>query len=140
MGALVDAATGAWMTFVQAKHWASRQIFANSVKEQRIVVDMADVLEVSSQEVRLPQEAVEALAQGRPVSVTRYGHPQHVVLSRAQYALVAPLLELLQEGANVSPELLMTKDDVELMRQLAEDPEPTEAERLQIEQLLGEQE
>jgi hypothetical protein len=99
---------------------------------------MKNVLDVPSQEVRLPQEAVTALAEGKAVSVTRYGRRQHVVLSKEQFELVEPLLELLEEGANVSPELLMTKADVELMTDLAEDREVTDAETAHLESLLSE--
>jgi len=99
---------------------------------------MKNVLEIPAQEVRLPQEAVNALAAGKAVSVTRYGRRQHVVLSQEQFELVEPLLELLEEGANVSPELLMTKADIALIADLAEDRQPTEAETAQIEELLAE--
>jgi PHD/YefM family antitoxin component YafN of YafNO toxin-antitoxin module len=93
---------------------------------------MLETLEIPAQEVRLPAEAVEALTHGKPVAVTRYGQPVHVVLSQAQFAWVAPLLELLSEGANVSSELLMSNEDIELMRDLAEDREPAQAEEEQI--------
>ncbi|HVS28762.1 MAG TPA: hypothetical protein VHE14_04370 [Solirubrobacteraceae bacterium] len=98
---------------------------------------MIETLEIPSQEVRLPAEAVEALTHGTPVAVTRYGQPVHVVLSQKQFASVAPLLELLNEGANVSPELLMTQEDIVLMRDLAEDREPSEAEEEQIDELVA---
>ncbi len=99
---------------------------------------MIEVLQIPSKEFRLPNEAVEALAQGRPVAVTRYGQPVHVVLSQEQFAQVAPLLELLNEGATVSPELLMTHEDIELIRDLAEDREPAEAEEAQIAEIVAE--
>ncbi len=69
------------------------------------------------------------------MAVTRYGQPIHVVLSQEQFALVAPLLELLEQGVAVAAELLMTEEDLALTRELAEDREPTEAEERQIEAL-----
>ncbi|HYZ28053.1 MAG TPA: hypothetical protein VE570_03275 [Thermoleophilaceae bacterium] len=99
---------------------------------------MRNVLDVPAQEVRLPQEAVNALAAGRAVAVTRYGRRQHVVLSKEQFELVEPLLELLEEGASVSPELLMTKADIDLMTDLAEDREVTDAEAEHLDDLLAE--
>jgi PHD/YefM family antitoxin component YafN of YafNO toxin-antitoxin module len=97
---------------------------------------MVETLEIPSQEVRLPAQAIEALAHGQPVAVTRYGRPVHVVLSQEQFAWVAPLLELLSEGANVSPELLMSKEDIELLHDLAEDREPAPAEEEQIAEIV----
>ena len=49
---------------------------------------------------------------------------------------VAPLLELLQEGALVSPELLKTEEELELEHALAHDRLPTAAEDAQIAELL----
>src|SRR6266568_2734841 len=95
-----------------------------------------DVLEVSAQETRLSAKIVEALAERRPVAVNRYGKRLAVLLSNEQFDLVAPLLELLQEGALVSPELLKTAEDFELERALAQDREPTDAEDAQIAELL----
>ncbi|MEX2196648.1 MAG: hypothetical protein WD844_15315 [Thermoleophilaceae bacterium] len=93
---------------------------------------------IPSRDVRLPRRALEALAEGRAVAVTRYGKTEHVVLAERQYAQVAPLLEALEEGVSVSPELLMTRSDVELARELADDREPTEAEEAQIARLVEE--
>jgi hypothetical protein len=95
-----------------------------------------DVLEVPAQEVRLSAKIAEALAERRPVAVNRYGKRLAVVLSDEQFDLVAPLLELLQEGALVSPELLKTEEDLELERALAQDRVPTDAEDAQIAELL----
>lgn len=96
------------------------------------------IVEVPAQEVRLPAQAIEALAAHVPVAVTRYGRRQHVVLAEEQFRLVAPLLELLEEGVAVSPELLMAREDIELERDLARDREPSDAENAQIEALLAE--
>lgn len=96
------------------------------------------LIEVKAQEVRLPTAASDALAEGTPVAVTRYGEPVHVVLSQDQFARVAPLLELLDEGATVSPEMLMSREDIALERELADDRESPEAEEEQIHELLGE--
>lgn len=96
-----------------------------------------ELLEVAAQDVRLPADAVEALAAHRPVAVTRYGRRQHVLLTNEQFELVAPLLELLEEGVAVSPELLMTVQDIALERDLAEDREPSPAENAQIDALLS---
>jgi hypothetical protein len=86
------------------------------------------VVEVRSQEVRLPATALQALGRREPVAVTHYGKRRHVVLAEEQFALVAPLLELLEEGVTVPMELLMTTEDIELERALAEDREPSAAE------------
>lgn len=94
-------------------------------------------VEVRSQNVRIPAEAAEALAEGTPVAVTRYGSPTHVMLSEEQFSLVEPLLEMLQKGAVVSPELLMSENDIELMNDLANDREPAEAEAAQLENLIA---
>ena len=97
-----------------------------------------ELFEVPSQQVRLPARAIEALAAHRPVAVTRYGRRQHVVLTEEQFSLLEPLLELLQEGAAVSPELFRSREDIELEQALGEDREPTEAENAQIASLLAE--
>lgn len=80
-----------------------------------------EALEVPAHEVRLPERAVEALAGGGAVVITRYGRRQHVLLSEAQFALVEPLLDLLRAGVAVSPELLLTETDLELERELERD-------------------
>lgn len=97
-----------------------------------------ELLEVPSREIRLPARAVEALAAHRPVAVTRYGRRLHVLLTEEQFSLLEPLLELLQEGATVSPELLRSAEDIELERALGADREATEAENAQIASLLAE--
>jgi hypothetical protein len=96
-----------------------------------------ELVEVAAQDVRLPAAAVEALSAHRAVAVTRYGRRQHVLLTNEQFELVAPLLELLEEGAAVSPELLMTAQDIALERDLAGDREPSAAENAQIDALLS---
>lgn len=93
-------------------------------------------VEVRSQDVRIPAEATEALAEGMAVAVTRYGSPTHVMLSEAQFSLVEPLLEMLQKGTTVSPEMLMSESDIELMNDLAGDREPAEAEAAQLDDLI----
>jgi hypothetical protein len=95
-----------------------------------------DVLEVRAQEVRLSAKIVAALAERRPIAVSRYGTRLAVLLSDEQFDLVAPLLELLQEGALVSPELLKTQEDFELERALAQDRVATDGEDAQIAELL----
>ena len=99
--------------------------------------ETSEMIEVPAKEVRLPQVATEALAQGRGVIVTRYGKPIHVVLSEGQFASVAPLLEVLTDGATVSPEMQMTRDDIDLMRDLADDRDVAEEEQQQIDELLA---
>lgn len=93
-------------------------------------------IEVKAEDLRLPTEARCALQEGRRVLITRYGKPTSALLSYEAYRLVAPLLELIEEGANVSPEMLMTKDDIALARDLAADTETTPAEEAMIETLL----
>lgn len=94
------------------------------------------MIEIPAKEVRLPQVATDALARGQGVIVTRYGKPIHVVLSEDQFASVAPLLEVLGEGTTVSPEMQMTRDDIDLMRDLADDRDVAEEEQRQIDGLL----
>lgn len=89
-----------------------------------------------SQEVRLPARALAALERHGVVAVTRYGRRRHVVLTDESFALVAPLLELLEQGVRVPAELLMTTEDIALERALAEDREPSEAEEALIEAAL----
>lgn len=96
-----------------------------------------DRVEVRSQDVRIPTEAVKALNEGTPVAVTRYGSTAHVLLSVEQFRLVEPLLELFASGTTVSPELLMTEQDIELMRDLANDHEPSAAEAEQLDELIA---
>jgi hypothetical protein len=86
------------------------------------------MLEIGAQEVRLPERAVEALEQDIPVAVTHYGRRRHVLLSEERFALVAPLLELLEAGASIPSELLLTEGDLELERMLAAAREPDAAE------------
>ena len=89
-----------------------------------------------SQDVRLPESALEALARDVPVAVTHYGRRRHVVLSEERFALVAPLLELLEQGASVPAELLMSEGDLALERALAEDRESAAGEEALIEEAL----
>jgi PHD/YefM family antitoxin component YafN of YafNO toxin-antitoxin module len=97
-----------------------------------------EIVEIPAQEVRLSSRAVEALAANRPVAVTRYGRRSHVVLSAGQFELVEPLLELLEQGVAVPAEVLMTEDDLELERLLAEDREPSPGEEALIAELQAE--
>lgn len=97
-----------------------------------------ETLEIRAHEVRLPERAIEALAGGGAVVITRYGRRQQVLLSAEQFSLVEPLLDLLREGASVSPELLLTAADIELERELERDDVATELENDQIAALLGE--
>lgn len=93
---------------------------------------------IKAEDLRLPSDARAALEDGARVLITRYGKPTGALLSYETYTLVAPLLELIEAGAVVSPELLMTTDDIELAQDLATDDESTEAEQALIEQLLRE--
>ena len=97
-----------------------------------------EILEVPAQEVRLSAAIADALAERRPVVVNRYGKRLAVLLSSEQFDLVAPLLSLLQDGAQVSPELLKSAEDLELERALADDRDPSDAEDEQIVELLRE--
>lgn len=96
-----------------------------------------DVIEVRSQEVRLPSRAIEALERQGVVALTHYGRRRHVVLTEERFSLVAPLLELLEEGAGVPAELLMTTEDIALERALAEDRAPSPADEQLIEEALA---
>jgi hypothetical protein len=91
---------------------------------------------IKAEDLRLPAQARDALDDGARVLITRYGKPTSALLSYEAYSLVAPLLELIEEGATLSPEMLMTKDDIALARDLASDDEPTPAEEAMIETLL----
>lgn len=97
------------------------------------------VIEVRAQEVRLPTEATKALEGGRAVAVTRYGRRTAVLISGDQFDLVQPVLELLDKGVTLSPEMVMTEEDVALMKDLAGDREPAEAEVAQLEELISEE-
>ena len=94
------------------------------------------VVDVRAQEIRLPPRALEALARREVVAVTHYGKRRHVLLSEEQFSLVAPLLELLEQGASIPSEMLMTDEDIELERALADDREPSEADDALIDSLL----
>jgi PHD/YefM family antitoxin component YafN of YafNO toxin-antitoxin module len=96
-----------------------------------------DTIEVRAQDIRLPAEAAEAVSEGTPVAVTRYGRRTLVLLSDREFSLVEPMLEMLKKGITVSPEMLMTRDDVELMRDLANDREPDEVERAELDELIA---
>jgi PHD/YefM family antitoxin component YafN of YafNO toxin-antitoxin module len=96
-----------------------------------------EIVEVPAREVRIPPAAAAALDEHKPVAVTRYGRRLHVLLAASQFALVAPLLELLEDGAAVSPELLRTGADVALEHDLAEDRSTPAVENEQIGELLG---
>jgi hypothetical protein len=93
---------------------------------------------IKAEDLRLPAEARDALEGGACVLITRYGKPTSALLKFETYALVAPLLELIEAGVVVSPEMLMTKDDIALARDLADDTETTSAEEAMIEALLAE--
>lgn len=97
------------------------------------------VIEVKAQDVRIPAEATEALAGGKAVAVTRYGRRTAVLIPDEQFSLIEPVLELLNKGTSVSPELLMTEEDIALMRELAQDREPADAEAAQLEELVSEE-
>lgn len=92
---------------------------------------------IKAEDLRLPSEAREALDGGGRVLITRYGKPTSALLNIATYEMMAPLLDLIEEGAVVSPEMLMTKDDIALARDLADDTGTTPAEEQQIEELLA---
>jgi hypothetical protein len=96
-----------------------------------------ELVDVTAREVRIPRRAVAALDANIPVAVTRYGKRLHVLLPESQFALVAPLLELLEDGVAVSPELLRTSADVALERDLAEDRQTPAVENAQIGELLA---
>jgi len=95
-------------------------------------------IEIPATDVRLSESAAEALADATPVVVTRYGKRSHVILTAEQFALVEPLLELLEGGRTVPAELLMTEADLELMQMLAEDREPSAGEIALIDELIAE--
>jgi PHD/YefM family antitoxin component YafN of YafNO toxin-antitoxin module len=96
------------------------------------------VIDITAEEIRLPERVREALASGRRVCISRYGRPAAYLLGGDQYALVAPLLDLIDQGVHVSHELLMSSDDIALARDLAEDRETTPAEQAVIDELLAE--
>jgi hypothetical protein len=97
------------------------------------------VTEVRAQDVRLPTEASEALADGRAVAVTRYGQRTVVLISGEQFDLIEPVLELLNKGVTLPPELLMTEEDIALIKDLSQDREAAEAEAAQLEELISEE-
>lgn len=91
---------------------------------------------VTAEAFRFPAQANEALEQGDRVLITRYGKPTRAVLSYEAYQLVAPLLELIEAGATVSPEVLMSVDDVALSQDLAADDEVSDVEAAFIDELI----
>ncbi|MCC6223252.1 MAG: hypothetical protein IT201_07130 [Thermoleophilia bacterium] len=95
------------------------------------------LVEIRSQEIRLPGHALEALERHEVVGVTHYGRRRLVCLSGEDFALVEPLLELLRLGRAVSSELLMTAEDIALERALADDREPAPAEDELIDLVLS---
>lgn len=98
-----------------------------------------DDIAVKAEEIRLSERARQALERGQRVLITRYGHPTGALLNWEKYSLVAPLLDLIEEGAIISPEMLMTRQDIALARDLAQDDETTPAEEAMIEEMLAEQ-
>ncbi len=96
------------------------------------------VIDITAEEIRLPERARKALERGSRLRISRYGHPSAYVLGGEQYALVAPLLDLMEEGVHVSHELLMSSEDIALARDLAEDRDTTPEEEAVIEELLAE--
>jgi hypothetical protein len=96
------------------------------------------VIDITAEEIRLPERARKALEHGSRVRINRYGQPSAYVLGGEQYALVAPLLDLLEEGVRVPHELLLSRADIALARDLAEDRETTPREEALIEELLAE--
>ena len=61
-----------------------------------------EILEFPARELRLPVEALDALGAGGVAAVTRYGRRRWYVLSDDQFALVAPVLELLLEQGELA--------------------------------------
>src|SRR5688500_3968856 len=96
------------------------------------------MIEVPAHEVRLSKRAASALADEQVIVVTRYGRRSHVVVSADRFALVEPLLELLDDGVAVPVELLLTSSDLELERLVAEDREPSPGEQALVGELLAE--
>jgi hypothetical protein len=96
------------------------------------------VIDINAEEIRLPERARRALERGSRLRIRRYGHTSAYVLGGEQYALVAPLLDLMEEGVRVSHELLMSGEDLALARDLAEDRDTTPGEEAVIEELLAE--
>ncbi len=92
---------------------------------------------INAEHLRLPSAARDALEHGTRVLITRYGKPTGALLNWQTYNLVVPLLELLEEGVVVSPELLMTNDDIALIADLAADEQTTPAEEELIDALLA---
>ena len=82
------------------------------------------------QHLKGPMEAM-LFAAGDPLKPER--------LSELLDIPIEHVLEMLQKGAAVSPELLMSENDIELMSDLANDREPAEAEAAQLEQLIADE-
>jgi hypothetical protein len=93
---------------------------------------------IKAEEIRLSERARQALERGQRVLITRYGRPTGALLNWEKYSLVEPLLDLIEEGAIVSPEILITKEDIALARDLSQDDETTPAEEAMIEEMLVE--
>ena len=93
-------------------------------------------LTIDSREARLPSRAKEALVEGTPVMINYYGHTTGVVVPIEAFELVAPFLELVQNGGTVPAEMLLTEGQLKLAQMLAEDDEMTEAEEEQLNEYL----
>jgi len=93
---------------------------------------------ITAEEMRLPGEARVKLEQGGHVVVTKYGKPHAALLSWETFALLGPMLELIEAGAVVPPEALMTEDDVTLLNELARDEHVAPSEEALITALLAE--
>ncbi len=97
------------------------------------------IVDLPSHEARLPSDSLDTFDARTVAAITRYGRRRYFVLSATQFDLVSPFLELLlDQGAPVSPELQMTRHDLELDHDLARDREPSDGETTQITELLDE--
>jgi PHD/YefM family antitoxin component YafN of YafNO toxin-antitoxin module len=72
---------------------------------------------VPASQVRVPNEAREAVNQREPVTVMSHQRSQYVILHPDDYALVSPILECNRAGRPISVERLLTDDDFAIMRE-----------------------
>lgn len=66
---------------------------------------------VPGREVRLPQDARDAVRQHRPVEVQSHGKPVFYIVDPDAFATVAPILERRRRGEPVPVTDLLTDDD-----------------------------
>ena len=71
---------------------------------------------VSASQVRVPNEARDAVSRRQAVTVVSHKRSQYVILHPDDYAVVAPILERHRAGRPIPVERLLTDDDFAIIR------------------------